>query len=309
MKFVIIGPGALGVLFAAALARSGHEITLLGRPSPHFNEIIAGGLRFIARDGSSEQLSTPVTSDPSVVVGAEALIILVKTVDTADALRRVSPFVRPGSSVLTLQNGLGNAAFIRELLGERARVLPGVTSQAALRRGPGFVVHAGEGPTLIGYDFAIDAPRANDFAAAFSAAGLATAAVPDIDRWIWRKVAVNAAINGLTALGGATNGRLAQRPDLLDAAETIAEEAAAVARALGIELGGMRRSVLETAVATAENQSSMLQDLEAGRRTEVESIHGAILEAGKRVGIRAPAISVVAALLRARERTLRDEEK
>ncbi len=309
MKFVIIGPGAIGSLFAAALARSGHHVTLLGRHSPHLEAIVASGLYLIARDGSRDLIRMAASSEPSVVASAEALVVLVKTVDTAGAITSVSPFVRHGTTVLTLQNGLGNAALIRELLYEHARVLPGVTSQAAMRREPGVVAHTGEGPTLIGYDVEIDAARASDLAATFSAAGLAAAAVPDIDRWIWRKVAVNAAINGLTALGGRPNGAIAQDPDLLDAAETIAEEAAAIARANGIELGGMRRQVLETAIATAENRSSMLQDLESGRPTEVESIHGAIIEAASQVGLDTPAISVVAALLRARERNIRDEEE
>jgi len=309
MKFVIIGPGAIGALFAAALARSGHEITLLGRPSRHLDAIIANGLRLIARDGASELLRIAATADPSVVANAETLIVLVKTVDTAGAITSVAPFVRPGVSVLTLQNGLGNATFVRDHLSAGARVLPGVTSQSAIRRRPGVVAHTGEGPTLIGYDFDIDAARASELAVTFSAAGLAAAAVPDINRWIWRKAAVNAAINGLTALGGCANGAIAQNLDLLDAAETIAEEAASVARANGIELGGMRRQVLETAKATAENRSSMLQDLESGRPTEVESIHGAILKAANRVGIHTPAISVVAALLRARKRRVRDEEQ
>ena len=90
---------------------------------------------------------------------------------------------------------------------------------------------------------------------------------------------------------------------LLGAAETIAEEVASVARGTGIELGGMRRVVLETAVATADNRSSMLQDLDASRPTEVDAIHGAVLAAGAEVGVATPATQVIAALIRAKEKT------
>jgi 2-dehydropantoate 2-reductase len=133
---------------------------------------------------------------------------------------------------------------------------------------------------------------------------LPAVSVPDIGTWIWRKLAVNAAINGLTSLGGFENGMIASNASLLDAAEVIAEEVASVARARGIELGGMRQVILETAVATANNRSSMLQDLEARRLTEVDAIHGAVLDAGKETGIATPATQVIAALIRAKEKTV-----
>jgi 2-dehydropantoate 2-reductase len=152
------------------------------------------------------------------------------------------------------------------------------------------------------------AGKASELASVFSDAGLQAVAVSDIDHWIWRKLAVNAAINGLTALGGFLNGMIASDEPLLGAAETIAEEVASVARGTGIELGGMRRVILETAVATADNRSSMLQDLNARRPTEVDAIHGAVLAAGAQVGLAAPAIQVIAALIRAKEKTVANPE-
>jgi 2-dehydropantoate 2-reductase len=181
-----------------------------------------------------------------------------------------------------------------------------VTSQAATRVGPGAVRHAGEGPTLIGYLDEADAPLAAELARIFATAGMPAAAVADIEHWVWQKAAVNAAINGLTALGGFRNGAIVDDPELLAAAEIVAEEAASVARALGIELGGMRGALVDTATATAENRSSMLQDLDRGRATEVDAIHGAILAVGSEVGIATPAIQVLTALIRAKERA-RDE--
>ena len=111
----------------------------------------------------------------------------------------------------------------------------------------------------------------------------------------------------LTALGGFPNGEIVAVPELLDAAEIVAEEAAVVARALGFELGGMRRAVAEITAASASNRSSMLQDLEAGRPTEVGAIQEAIVAAGARSGVATPATRVLAVLIRARERAAAQE--
>lgn len=251
-----------------------------------------------------KHLPVDATADPAAVAGADAVVVLVKTIDTDAALDAIAPHIRPGQVVFTLQNGLGNAERIRQSLGPELVVLPGTTSQAATRVGPGDVVHAGEGPTLLGFTDPNDAAIAAKLAAILTAAGWPAAATPDIARSLWQKVAVNAAINGLTALGAFPNGAIANDPALLESAEIIAEEAASVARAKGIELGGMRGAVLNTATATADNRSSMLQDIEAGRRTELPAIHGAILAAGQETGVDTPVIRVVAAVIRAREQMM-----
>ena len=302
MRFVIVGPGALGSVFGAALSKRGHDVSLLGRSTPHLHALRDEGLRLETRDGTIEHLTIAATHDPAVVTGADTVIVLVKSVDTIAAMRAIRPYVRSGQVVLTLQNGIGNAREIRSALGPGPRVLAGVTSQAATRLGPGAVRHAGEGATLIGFEGERDVAAAAEIASAIAGSGLPATSVPDLDRWIWQKLAVNAAINGLTALGGFSNGTIAAEPDLLDAAETIAEEAASVARGNGIELGGMRRVVVETATATADNRSSMLQDLDAGQPTEAGAIHEAILAAGKEIGVATPATQIIAALIRAKEK-------
>jgi 2-dehydropantoate 2-reductase len=309
MRIVIVGPGALGSVFAALLARGGHDVSLLGRPTDHLRALQRDGLRLQTPSGVVEQIDLHATDDPAVVAGADAAIVLVKTPDTAAAMRAIRPHLGAAHVILTLQNGLGNAERIRDAIGAGPRILTGVTSQAAHRLGPGAVVHAGEGPTLIGAVDAADSDAAARVAAAFNAAAIPTVTVADIETAIWRKVAVNAAINGLTALGGFPNGTIARVGALLDAAEIIAEEAASVARARGIELGGMRRSVQETALATSGNRSSMLQDLEAGRPTEVEAIHGAIVASGAEAGIATPATQVLAALIRSRSANTNSVER
>ena len=308
MRFVIVGPGALGSIFASALSKRGHEVSLLGRPTRHLQALRNEGLRLETLDGKVERRTFSATDHPAVVGDADVLIILVKSIDTVPAMSSIRPHVRPEQLVLTLQNGLGNTEQIRTVLGPGPRILIGVTSQAATRLGPGWVKHTGVGPTLVGFLDERDAGTAVQLAGIFADAGLPATSVPDIEHWIWRKLAVNAAINGLTALGDLPNGEIADDPGLLDAAETIAEEVASVAREIGIELGGMRRTVLETANVTRDNRSSMLQDLDAGRLTEVAAIHEAVLAKGEETGIETPATRVVAALIRAKEKRVTTSE-
>ncbi|HJT92400.1 MAG TPA: ketopantoate reductase family protein, partial [Mycobacterium sp.] len=300
MRVAIVGPGALGSVFGAALLRAENDVDFVGRPSPQLRALREKGLRLVERGGETVCLVAVAGDDPSVVSDADLVLVLVKSVDTSSVARSIAPFVRDGQPVLTLQNGLGNAERIRAEVGARARVLVGVTSQAATRLEPGVVAHTGAGPTVVGSasDNADEGAMAREVAAVFSAAGIPTAAVSDIQRWVWRKLAINAAINGLTALAGVPNGKIVEDPASLDAAEIVAEEVAAAARAHGWELGGMRRAVAETAAATAANRSSMLQDLDAGRPTEVAAIHEAVVAAAEAAGVATPATAVLSALIR-----------
>jgi 2-dehydropantoate 2-reductase len=302
MKFVIVGPGALGVVFGSAFVRASYSVSLLGRPSDNLEAMKRNGVELQALGGEVQLVEVAVTDDPAIVADADIIIVLVKTFDSVPAMRPIRSYVRPGTPVLTLQNGIGNARIIRDELGSGPVVLSGVTSQAAVRLKPNRVVHTGVGPTIIGFESELDAGVAIELAREFSLAGLPAASTPDIERAVWRKVAVNAAINGLTALGGFSNGAIVAVPDLLDVAESIGEEVAAVALGMGIDIGPVRRAIRETAHATSGNRSSMLQDIESGRLTEVDAIHGAILTEAGKVGVATPMIQVITALLRAKAR-------
>lgn len=301
MKIVILGAGAIGAIFGSGLASSGHEVSLLGRPvpcvtAPHRQ------LHLQALDGSDKDLTGALTHDPATVERADLIIVTVKAGDTHAALQRVKPYLREMTPILTVQNGLGAAERIRGELGHGFHVVPGSTSQAAWRLSPAHVVHTGTGVTYVGYECEDGASLAISIARVLSSAGLPAQAVPDIEREIWRKAAVNAAVNGLTALGEFPNGTIADDPDLLKIAIAIAEEAASIARARGIEPGNMREAITTVVSATATNRSSMLQDIEAGRATETDAIHGAIRKAGQEVGVATPAIDLLHALISAKSR-------
>jgi 2-dehydropantoate 2-reductase len=168
------------------------------------------------------------------------------------------------------------------------------------------VRNTGSGACAIGRDGGGLEPPLGAVVEAFSGAGFEALAVADIERWVWRKLAINAAINPLTALIGVPNRAIADDPDLRQLAATLAEEVATVARARGLTLDDAVEAALAVATATGENRSSMLRDLEQGQPTEIEAITGAVVAEADRLGVATPANRLVAALIRARERAVTD---
>lgn len=287
---------------AARLTEAGADVALLGRPSAHLAAIRQQGVRLEELDGTTRTVAIPATDDATVARGADLLVLVVKSWATAEALASIRDELPADATVLTLQNGLGNAHAIGQAVGEGPRILTGVTTQAALRERPGFVRHTGAGLTAIGREGSQGDARAGEVAALLSGCGWPAQAVVDVDRWVWRKLAINAAINPLTALAGVPNRAIADDPDLAAAAAGLAQEVAAVAAAAGYDLGDIAGAVMDVARATGANRSSMLCDLTDGVPTEIDAINGAVVAEAVARGMSAPANGVALALVRARER-------
>ncbi|MDQ4099856.1 MAG: 2-dehydropantoate 2-reductase [Chloroflexota bacterium] len=307
MRITVVGAGAMGSLMAARLAASNNEVVLFGRPSAHLTLLQERGLTLIERDGRQRMVPLAATTDAADARGSELVIVLVKAWATAEATAPLREVLTRETAVLTLQNGLGNAATLRSTLlrgGVRPSVWMGVTTQAAFRPEPGVVVHTGDGITAIGRRTIGANERLKAIAACFSLAGWQTIAVDDIHRWVWRKLAVNAAINPLTALAGVPNRVISSDAGLRAAAAALAAEVVAVANARGvaIDTAEVLAAVEEVARATGENRSSMLVDLDQNARTEIDAINGAVVAEGRRRGVKAPANQLMTALIRARER-------
>ncbi len=282
------------------------RVTLYGRPSEHLAAIQRDGVTLTELGGRAHSVPVTATSDPADVEGSELVIVLVKSWATGDSVKPLKAHLTRDAVVLTLQNGLGNAAQLRSALlhdGVRPHVWLGVTTQAALRTAPGRVSHTGEGITVIGRKSSEVNPRLQQVAATMTAAGIETHAVDDIHRWVWRKLAVNAAINPVTALAGAPNRAIRENSDLQRACRLLASEAVAVAAARGLALDEQQlmNTINDVAEATGDNRSSMLVDLEHGMRTEIDAINGAIVKEAQRRGIEVPANQLVLSLVRARE--------
>ncbi|MDB4895986.1 MAG: panE, partial [Firmicutes bacterium] len=277
----VLGAGAMGSLFAWALAsRTAHEVWLFAR-APGFADVAVEG---------HEPVAVRVTDRPAGPV--DLLIVLVKAYATADALRWAEGAVGPETVALTLQNGLGNAEALAAVCGA-GRVLAGTTALGATLLGPGRVRLGGLGPTVIAPWGGGAAPGvapgaasgtapvtapvlAAHVAALLNEAGFPTEVRPDPLPLLWGKLAVNCGINALSAILRVPNGELVERPGARRLLEAAAREAAQVAAASGVILDGDSGArAVAVARATAANRSSMLQDVERGRPTEIDAINGA----------------------------------
>jgi len=302
-EVVVLGAGAMGTLVAGSLARAKQKVLLIGRGSSHVRAIQSGNLRIVEIDGRPRKATVQTYSLPGWPVGARYLIVLVKSWATFRAVDAFSEGVLdPDVLVVTLQNGLGNLEAIHKALPDhpRSSITAGVTTEGALFEKPGQIRHTGLGITRIGVPPGGDRAAVERLCVMLTTAGLQAEVAEDIQQAIWSKLAVNAAINGVTALAEVRNGEIVDDPALRAVAERAAREVAAVARTEGVEIGDPVAAMLEVATATAQNRSSMLRDLELRRRTEVDAIHGEVARRGAAAGIDVPINQAMAAMIDAR---------
>jgi len=294
---VIVGPGAMGCLHAALLGRVPHlEVTLLDHRADRAELINEQGVT-IEAPADTYTVPVPCTADAQDLSTADLVIIFTKGYDTAAAARNCASVVGPATAVLTLQNGLGNYQVLQQNL-PAEQVLAGTTSTGATLLDTGRVRQAGIGSIMLGSPTG-NQSLSDETAKLLKSAGLEVEVTTDVDALLWRKVLINCAINPLTALTRLRNGELLERAALLALAKEVATEVYEVGQAVGIDWGEFdsHREVEEVCQATAANQSSMLQDILAGRRTEVEYITGAVADAAERHGVAAPLCQCLTALI------------
>jgi 2-dehydropantoate 2-reductase len=300
-RIAIVGPGALGCLYGGLLALAGHDVRMLGRRQEQADALNEHGLA-VERDDERRRASVTADTDPASLGPVDLAIVLVKAADTAEAARALPPLLAPGAPALSLQNGLGNIEALTDVLGAE-RVLGGVSAQGATTLGVGHVRHAGFGPTSLAEATGGLSERAERIAVLLSKAGLSARAYPDVRPLIWGKLIANAAINALGALLNCQNGDTAGRPSSRPLFLCLARETGALATALGVQLpfDDPAAHAEEVARVTRLNRNSMLQDVEARRRTEIDAINGAIARLGARHGVPTPVNETIAGLIRALE--------
>jgi 2-dehydropantoate 2-reductase len=282
--------------FLGALLSQRHDVTLIGR-ADHVEAIRRRGLRVtgklsrIARPQASVRVPKGIRPD--------LVIVATKSYDTQAALRQLAAFAS-SALFLTLQNGLDNGATIARVA---RRVAVGTTALGVTFVEPGTVRLAGVGETVLGPWANVDGADLVRLRDLLEDAGLTARITSNVQGELWAKVVMNASINPLAALAGVPNGRLVADPHLAAALDAVCREAAGVAKAAGAAVDPdelVRRTVL-VARRTAANRCSMLQDLDRGRRTEIEAITGAVLREARDHGVAAPLNELLYALVRARE--------
>jgi 2-dehydropantoate 2-reductase len=302
MKVAVVGAGAMGSLFGALLAEAGNEVWLFDVWAEHVETIKRDGLS-IEREGKTRSVKLNATTDPDRIGQAELAIIFVKSTQTRSAARTAQRIAGSHGKVMTLQNGMGNADAIAECI-EPDRVLAGTTSHGATLLGAGHIRHAGVGATTIGSWAAGEDGRrlAVEFAEFFNRAGIETAAVDDVRSVIWNKLLINIGINAITALSGIKNGQILDLDITRNLSRAAVEEAMAVARAQKVKINEDAVDIVfKVAKATAVNRSSMGQDVDNKRQTEIAAINGFIVAEARKLGIEAPINFALTALIKTLE--------
>jgi 2-dehydropantoate 2-reductase len=303
MKISIIGSGAMGSLFGGMLCQAGHDVVLYDVYREHVEAIRRDGLA-IEQAGSPEVITVrpAATTDPADTRGSDVMIVFVKSTVTEEAARQFAPLAGAGTIALTLQNGLGNEAILRKYFGVE-RSAAGVTSQGATFLGPGRIRHAGKGPTHMAMASGSHR-KLVALATAFAQAGFETHVESDVAGLVWSKLVINVGINALTALVNRPNGRLLDLEETRSLMADLVAEAVAVAKARGIALtyADPLATVYEVAKKTGANRSSMLQDFDRGRASEIDVMNGAIVREAADLGIPVPVNAAVTRLVKAIER-------
>ncbi len=302
MRILVVGAGALGSFLAGVLNQE-NEVTLFARKAPA-EAIEKDGLVIEGETKRTTQLNVAQTADEISSVDFNLVIIAVKSYDTEEAVKNIKSLVDKKTAVLSLQNGLDNEEKIAAQFGGD-RTLGGVTSHGVTLLEYGRVVHAGLGETKIGELDGKDTNRVHDICKIFTSAGIKTDLSDNIYGEIWAKGIVNAGINPLTATLRVPNGHLLEHEYLTSMLEKICNECINVANAAHVKLPDcdLIEKTKNVARLTAKNKSSMLQDIERKRKTEIDSINGAIVRIGEEYGVPTPVNSTLVRLVKGIERS------
>ncbi len=310
-EILVAGAGAVGSVVGGLLARAGWSVTLLGR-QPHLDAIRRGGLVVEGLFGTHRVNGLKCAATADALRGPYAAVFLtVKAYDTVAVAAAVAPHLARDGVLVVLQNGLGNLEAAASAVGP-ARVLGGRVIFGAEVVAPGRVrVTVYADPVLIGSALPADAGlgvRAAEWAAHLAAAGIPAEPTDALIAELWAKVLYSAALNPLGALLGVTYGELAAHPDTRAIMDAVINEAFAVARAEGVALRWPDAVAYcdtfygRLVPATAGHRSSMLQDIERGRPTEIDAISGQVAARGTALGVPVPTNATLARLIRARAR-------
>ena len=288
MKVAVVGAGAMGCLYAAAFHRAGADVTLVDIDPEHIAAINERGLELDTRAGV-ETLPLPALRPEEASGPTDLVLLFTKTFHTDAALAGIKAVIGRGTHVLTLQNGLGNDEAVARHVA-RERVITGVSTLPSDLLGPGRVRSHGEGGSKIFPAFGGDTAFAQQVADLLTTGGLPTHLEPDIQAAIWSKAIFNAAMNTLCALTRRTPGFLGAHEEAKALIRKVVLEGAAAATARGVMMEAQPFLDLTVVSMTdhADHEASMLQDVKAGRPTEVDAINGAIVRAAREAGVATP---------------------
>jgi len=304
MKLAVLGPGALGCLMAALFWEAGAQVSLADYRPERVALLRQRGIQVHTLEGGPRVVRVPIGL-AAEVGPCDLTIMAVKAYQTEAAARALPALMSQGGMALTLQNGLGNLEVMARIAGP-GRLLAGVGLLGVTRQDEGRIIYAGRGAIYIGVPAGSQVTGAEVAAVVdlFRQAGLECQAREDIEAVLWEKLVINVGINPLTALLRVPNGALLELSPAWEVAVAAAGEAQAVARAAGLTLSGDPAARLaQVCTATAANRSSMLQDILAGKQTEIEALNAQVAARGRALGVPTPVNDLLTRLLKAAEQS------
>lgn len=305
MKVAVVGAGALGCLFGGRLADAGHDVRLVHHRPEYVDRLNDRGLTIVHEDGRTLAVDVRATTDASEGGPADLVLVFVKSHHTAAALEEHAGCIGGSTAVLSLQNGLRHYERLIEFVGEE-RAFAGTTYQGATVEEPGVVHVDSTGPSTFG---GVDEAGARRIETALEGAGFPVERVDDPRPHIWAKQLVSLPIKPLAALTHLPNGRLAELEETRGLMAAVVAEAEAVVDHRGIDLpmDDPMAEVLAACERSRNHYSSMLQDVRAERKTEIDDVNGAIVEFAREDGLEAPVNELLTRLVRAKERSYLEE--
>lgn len=302
MRFAILGSGAVGGYFGAKLARSGQDVTFVARGA-HLEAIRLRGLEVQSAKLGDFTVQAPAESDTSRIGHVDAVLVAVKAYDNRTALPMLKPLLGPDTIVLTLQNGVDSVDEVAAIAGE-SHVVGGTTYVATALEAPGLIVQTGVHRSIIFGEVFGDrsriSPRVQQLADVLTAADIQVTPVADARVPIWDKFVYLVAFSGFTGAARLPIGQLWKSPQAQAMFYATSREVAAIAKAEGVTISANRFDTLREYMDNIPptTRSSLLIDLEQGKRIEVEALQGAAIRRAKAHGVPTPIISALYAVLK-----------
>ncbi len=290
MKTIIIGAGSMGCYFAAKMKDAGADVGLYDIDSQKLEKIGTDGIVIREMDGNDQHVMVPVYPSLEEAPPADLLIVLVKAYHTARAARDIAQTIGDKTMVVSLQNGLGNEEELCRRIAKN-KICLGMTYHSGYELSAGEIQHTASGLTIVAPLLKESLQQAMDQARLFNNCNLPAGATTDIEPLRWKKLIIDSVLGPLSAIHKVNNGALPKDPDIVRDMVELTVEGVTVAQKAGVPLdyGEIWAAVLDACRSSAAYRSSMLNDVQRGRFTEIGAINGSIVRIGELNGVDTPA--------------------
>ncbi len=306
----VVGAGAVGSFYGAMLARAGHRVTLIGRPA-HVQATTSNGLKLnLATSSETEIIQIEASTELSSLHTADLILFCVKSTDSASVALQIAPYLAPHALVMSLQNGVENAALIAQHIPHA--VIPSVVYVATEIPAPGFVKHHGRGELVIGtmQISRLSDPQKTlqDIVLLFGSAQVPVQISLNVMAELWSKLMINCAFNAISGLAQIQYEKLAALESVRSTQTALVKEVIAVAQADGIHLSETvaLQAVAQISVTMGSQKSSTAQDMARSKPSEIDHLNGFIVRRGQALGVPTPVNQALFALVKLVESSYND---